>query len=48
MSGTGKEERITMAKKAKKGSKVCMSKYTHKRVSCKKQRAAKKAARSRR
>jgi len=31
----------------KKGKKSCYSKHTHKRVSCKRQRAGKKAARKR-
>gem|GEM_PF-6061985 len=33
---------------ARKTRKVCISKSTHKRVSCKRQRAGRKAAKSRR
>lgn len=36
-----------MAKKAKKSGKVCISKITHKRVSCARQRAGRKAAKAR-
>lgn len=36
-----------MATRKSRKSKVCISKITHKRVSCKRQRAGRKAARAR-